>query len=93
MHCIACIFIVCCNFKLIGPQPDWDPDIVAALDDDFDVEDPDNLLDDDFIAKANAPLGNNPEEFKEHSEGEDNVSRYFRYLPNTACVFSSCAPI
>ncbi len=29
-----------------------DPDIVAAMDDDFDFEDPDNALDDDFIIKA-----------------------------------------
>lgn len=26
-----------------------DPDIVAALDDDFDFEDPENELEDDFI--------------------------------------------
>lgn len=31
-----------------------DPDIVAALDEDFDYEDPDNILDDDFIFKANS---------------------------------------
>ncbi|KAG7275000.1 hypothetical protein CRUP_001093 [Coryphaenoides rupestris] len=30
-----------------------DPDIVAALDEDFDFDDPDNVLDDDFILKAN----------------------------------------
>nr|XP_033794860.1 protein LTV1 homolog isoform X3 [Geotrypetes seraphini] len=38
-----------------GPRLDLDPDIVAALDDDFDYEDPDNLLEDDFIVKANVP--------------------------------------
>lgn len=31
-----------------------DPDIVAALDEDFDFEDPDNVLDDDFILQANS---------------------------------------
>ncbi|XP_038131271.1 protein LTV1 homolog [Cyprinodon tularosa] len=36
-----------------GPRLDMDPDIVAALDEDFDFEDPDNILDDDFILKAN----------------------------------------
>lgn len=36
-----------------GPQPDWDPEIVEALDDGVDFDDPDNLLDDDFIMKAN----------------------------------------
>ena len=29
-----------------------DPDIVAAMDDDFDFEDEENLLDDDFVMKA-----------------------------------------
>uniref|UniRef100_K7G5P3 Protein LTV1 homolog n=1 Tax=Pelodiscus sinensis TaxID=13735 RepID=K7G5P3_PELSI len=36
-----------------GPRLDFDPDIVAALDDDFDFNNPDNLLDDDFVLKAN----------------------------------------
>jgi protein LTV1 len=36
----------------VGPQPDWDPDIVAAMDEDFDFEDPDNQLEDDFIQQA-----------------------------------------
>lgn len=34
-----------------------DPDIVAALDEDFNYDDPDNLLDDDFILKANCAKG------------------------------------
>lgn len=34
---------------------DFDPDIVAALDDDFDFDDPANLLEDDFILQANKP--------------------------------------
>ncbi|KAM9317109.1 protein LTV1 homolog [Gastrophryne carolinensis] len=34
---------------------DLDPDVVAALDDDFDFDDPENQLDDDFILKANDP--------------------------------------
>ena len=40
-----------------GPQPDWDPDIVAALDDDLDMDDPDNILVDDFMSLANAEGG------------------------------------
>lgn len=36
-----------------GPRLDMDPDIVAALDEDFDFEDPSNVLDDDFVLKAN----------------------------------------
>ncbi|KAH0622356.1 hypothetical protein JD844_024593 [Phrynosoma platyrhinos] len=38
-----------------GPRLDFDPDIVAALDDDFDFDNPDNLLEDDFILRANKP--------------------------------------
>uniref|UniRef100_A0A8C0J4G6 Protein LTV1 homolog n=1 Tax=Chelonoidis abingdonii TaxID=106734 RepID=A0A8C0J4G6_CHEAB len=38
-----------------GPRLDFDPDIVAALDDDFDFNNPDNLLEDDFVLKANEP--------------------------------------
>lgn len=37
-----------------GPRLDMDPDIVAALDEDFDYDDPDNVLDDDFIIQANS---------------------------------------
>ncbi|XP_071359950.1 protein LTV1 homolog [Trachinotus anak] len=40
-----------------GPRLDMDPDIVAALDEDFDYEDPNNILDDDFIIKANSASG------------------------------------
>ncbi|XP_033947853.1 protein LTV1 homolog [Pseudochaenichthys georgianus] len=40
-----------------GPRPDLDPDIVAALDEDFDYENPENQLDDDFIMKANVMCG------------------------------------
>ena len=36
-----------------GPLIDWDPDIVEALDEDFNLDDPDNILDDDFVLKAN----------------------------------------
>nr|XP_002128747.1 protein LTV1 homolog [Ciona intestinalis] len=35
-----------------GPQPSWDPDVVAGLDEDFDFNDPDNELEDDFMAMA-----------------------------------------
>ncbi|XP_060536625.1 protein LTV1 homolog [Cylas formicarius] len=36
-----------------GLQLDLDPDIVAAMDDDFDYEDPYNELEDDFVELAN----------------------------------------
>lgn len=43
------------NFPLSvsGPRLDMDPDIVAALDEDFDFDDPENVLEDDFVVKAN----------------------------------------
>lgn len=32
---------------------DWDPDVVAAMDGDFDYNDPANELEDDFVLQAN----------------------------------------
>ncbi|XP_068606830.1 protein LTV1 homolog [Brachionichthys hirsutus] len=40
-----------------GPRLDMDPDIVAALDDDFAYDDPGNVLEDDFMLKANSSSG------------------------------------
>lgn len=37
-----------------GPRPDLDPDVVAAMEEDFDYDNPDNEIDDDFITLANA---------------------------------------
>ncbi|XP_071148947.1 protein LTV1 homolog isoform X1 [Mytilus edulis] len=54
---------------ITGPQPNWDPDIVEALDDDFDMKDPDNILDDDFMLKANAP--DDGTQFNDQDSGED----------------------
>uniref|UniRef100_A0A3B3BM08 Protein LTV1 homolog n=1 Tax=Oryzias melastigma TaxID=30732 RepID=A0A3B3BM08_ORYME len=51
-----------------GPRLDMDPDIVAALDDDFDYENPNNLLEDDFITKANGPGGG---DYDDDEEWED----------------------
>lgn len=51
-----------------GPRPDWDPDIVAALDDDFDYENPDNELDDNFMDMANG----GGDDFDEADEDEYN---------------------
>ena len=55
-----------------GPQPDWDPDIVQALDDDVDFEDPDNFLDDDFIIKANADGGLSEGLFTDRHDKKDD---------------------
>lgn len=46
-----------------GPRPDLEPDIVAALDDDFDHENPDNMLEDNFMEMAMGGEG-------DYSEGE-----------------------
>lgn len=40
-----------------GPRPDWDPDVVAAMDDDFNFDDPDNELEDNFIELAGGSGG------------------------------------
>ncbi|XP_061581671.1 protein LTV1 homolog [Cololabis saira] len=52
-----------------GPRLDMDPDIVAALDEDFDYADPNNLLEDDFIVKANSTAG--ALDAKDEDEWED----------------------
>ncbi|XP_046643662.1 protein LTV1 homolog isoform X1 [Daphnia pulicaria] len=55
-----------------GPRPDLDPDIVAALDDDFNFDDPDNELEDDFIAFANGvPSDVETDEDDDGSSGDD----------------------
>jgi hypothetical protein len=38
----------------MGLRLDWDPEVLAAMDEDFDFEDPDNQLEDDFVELANA---------------------------------------
>nr|SVE73647.1 EOG090X08PQ [Daphnia atkinsoni] len=52
-----------------GPRPDLDPDIVAAMDDDFNFDDPDNELEDDFIAFANGVPSD--EDTEDDEEGSD----------------------
>lgn len=54
-----------------GPRLDFDPDIVAALDDDFDFDNPDNVLEDDFILQANKPTGEEEGAVIQQSESED----------------------
>ncbi|XP_038673033.1 protein LTV1 homolog isoform X1 [Scyliorhinus canicula] len=52
-----------------GPRLDLDPDIVAALDDDFDFDDPDNILEDDFVVKAVAK--GSEEDAQAHSDDDE----------------------
>ncbi|XP_041356797.1 protein LTV1 homolog isoform X2 [Gigantopelta aegis] len=61
---------------LRGPQLDWDPDVVAALDEDFDYNDPENILDDDFIVQANSKSerGDDGEEDNEEGDQWEDVS-------------------
>ncbi|KAF4075348.1 hypothetical protein AMELA_G00233620 [Ameiurus melas] len=59
-----------------GPRLDMDPDIVAALDEDFDFDDPENVLEDDFVIKANdvvsadGNVGEGEDEWEDTDEGE-----------------------
>jgi len=50
-----------------------DPDIVAAMDDDFNFEDPENALDDDFItfAMGEGGVDENSDEYDEEGSEED----------------------
>ena len=50
----SCNQLVSC--VCVGPHLDWDPDIVAGLDVDFDYDNPDNILEDDFVAIAEGPV-------------------------------------
>ncbi|XP_054249744.1 protein LTV1 homolog [Indicator indicator] len=57
-----------------GPRLDFDPDIVAALDDDFDFDNPENILEDDFVLQANEPRkgGSCAEDEDEWEDVEDD---------------------
>lgn len=54
-----------------GPRPDWDPDVVAALDDDFDFENDDNQLEDDFVLQAMGEGDEDDDDDMDKSEEED----------------------
>lgn len=53
---------------------DLDPDVVAAMDDDFDFDDPENQLEDNFIELANAP--GSDEEYDAEFENSDVDSNF-----------------
>lgn len=57
-----------------GPRPDLEPDIVAALDDDFDFDDPDNQLDDNFMEIA---MGGEDDENNDHEYGSEKSDYSF----------------
>lgn len=60
-----------------GPRPDWDPDIVAALDDDFDFENPDNELDDNFMDLANGGVDFDEADEDEYDDDDSDVDSNF----------------
>ncbi|GAB1610296.1 protein LTV1 homolog [Argonauta hians] len=55
-----------------GPKLDWDPDIVAGLDDDYDFEDPEGVLDDDFMTLANDKESGDEEEDSDDDDDDDD---------------------
>jgi protein LTV1 len=56
----------------IGPQLDWDPDLVAAMDEDFDFNDPNNQIDDNFILQAEDVEDDDEDnEWEDMSDSED----------------------
>ncbi|KAK9506539.1 hypothetical protein O3M35_008459 [Rhynocoris fuscipes] len=67
-----------------GLQLDLDPDIidvVAAMDEDFDFSDPENMLEDDFVLKAIGTPGSIEEEEEDESdkdemEGDSDEDRF-----------------
>jgi protein LTV1 len=61
-----------------GPRLDWDPDIVEALDDDFNFEDPKNELEDNFMEMAMDGEGDDDEwlDEEEESDVDSNAAGY-----------------
>lgn len=55
-----------------GPRLDMDPDIVAALDEDFDFDDPENMLEDDFVIQANDVMQRDMGNVGDKGEGDDD---------------------
>ena len=60
-----------------GPQPNWDPDIVEALDDGLDLDDPSNILEDDFIMMANGEEGPSMEQTNDYDSDDSYSDRDF----------------
>lgn len=52
-----------------GPQLDLDPDVVAAMDEDFNFDDPENQLEDNFIEMANAGNSDSENSFSDREYG------------------------
>lgn len=64
-----------------GPRPDLNPDIVAALDDDFNFEDPENALEDNFMELAMGSANGGNDNDGEYSDIDSNFDeKDERYL-------------
>ncbi len=72
---------------ITGPRLDVDPDIAAALDDDFDFEDPENQLEDDFVAMANAE--GEGDEDEDGDESDDDEVEDFDHLETGSKVLTN----
>lgn len=57
-----------------GPRLDLDPDVVAAMDEDFDFEDPGNELEDNFIELANAEGSGREMDSRDDDDDDDDMS-------------------
>lgn len=62
-----------------GLRLDLDPDIIAAMDEDFNYDDPDNELEDDFMDLANAECSDEEDDYYDDDEedGRSDVSSNF----------------
>lgn len=57
----------------LGPRPDLEPEVVAALDDDFDFDNPDNEIEDNFMELAMGGEGDgNCIDYEEYSDIESD---------------------
>lgn len=69
-----------------GPRPDWDPDVVAALDEDFNFDDPSNELEDNFMELAMGGEGDVEEGDDDFFDEEDEDGEYSDVDSNDAAM-------
>ncbi|KAK6622588.1 hypothetical protein RUM43_008430 [Polyplax serrata] len=76
-----------------GPRPELDPDIVAAMDDDFDYDNPENILEENFMELANQSGSeeyNNEVESHEDLQSElsliESKSRFTEYSMTSSVI-------
>lgn len=61
-----------------GPRLDWDPDVVEALEDDFNFDDPDNQLEDNFmeLAQGGEDAVDDDDEWMDEEDIDSNDADY-----------------